>query len=105
MTESLNLTFLATSVLSLIKITSIRTELDPQPVVDTYISYSSVGSELCTFEPVSQEFVRKLICDSAPKGRVLDPIPIILPEKYLEDLVPLICRIVNDSLLSGSVPR
>ena len=24
---------------------------------------------------------------------------------YLDDLVPLICRIVNDSLLSGSVPQ
>ena len=83
MTESLNLTFLATSVLSLIKITSIRTELDPQPVVDTYISHSSVGSELCTFEPVSQEFVRKLIGDSAPKSCVLDPISASLLKKSI----------------------
>ena len=30
------------------------------------------------FEPVSQKFVRKLICDSAPNSWVLDPIPIIL---------------------------
>ena len=83
------------------KIASICTELDSQPVVDTYISHSFVGSGLCSFEPVSQEFVRKLICDSAPNSCVLDPIPTTLLKKCVDDLVPLICRIVNDSLLSG----
>ena len=87
------------------KIASICTELYSQPVVDSYISPSFVGSELCSFEPVSQEFVRKFICDSAPNCCVLDPIPTTLLKKCLDDLVPLICRIVNDSLLSGSVPR
>ena len=87
------------------KIASICTELDSQPVVDTNISHSFVDSELCRFEPVSQEFVRKRICDSAHNSCVLDPIPTTLLKKNLDDLVPLICRIVNDSLLSGSVPR
>ena len=65
----LNLNFLTTSVLSLIKKKklSICTELDSQPVVDTYISHSFVGSELCSFEPVLQEFVRKLLCDPTPQ--------------------------------------
>ena len=87
------------------KIASICTELDSQPVVDTNISHSFVGSELCSFEPVWQEFACKLICDSAPSICVLDPFPTTLLKKNLDDLVPLICRIVNDSLLSGSVPR
>ena len=87
------------------KIVSICTELDSQPVVDTYISHSFVGSELCSFEPVSQEFVRRLICDSAPNSSVLDPIPTTLLKKNIDKLVPLICRTVNDSLLSGSIPR
>ena len=60
------------------KIASVCTEYDSQPAVDTYISHSFVGSELCSFEPVSQEFVRKLTCDFAPNSWVLDPIPIIL---------------------------
>ena len=64
---------------------SICTELDLQPVVDTYISHSFVGSELCSFEPVSQKFVRKLICDSAPNSCVLDPIPTTLLKKNLDD--------------------
>ena len=99
-----NLNFLTISVLSLIKKIA-STELDSQPVADTYISHSFVGSELCSFEPVLQEFVRKLICDSAPNSCVLDPIPTTLLKKYLDDLVTLIYRIVNDSLLSESVPR
>ena len=53
----------------------------------------------------ARAFDRKLGCDSAPNGCVLDPIPTTLLKKNLDDLVPLICRIVNDSLLSGSVPR
>ena len=79
----LNLNFLTISVLSLIKkkIASVCTELDSQPVVDTYISHSLVGSELFSFEPVLQEFVRKLICDSAPNSCVLDPIPTTLLKK------------------------
>ena len=48
--------------------------------------------------------VRKRICDSAPNSYVLDPIPTTLLKKCLDDLVSLICRIVNDSLLSGFVP-
>ena len=102
----LNLNFLTTSVLSLIKtIASICTELDSQPIVDTYISHSFVGSELCSFEQVSQEFVRQRICDSAPNSCVLDPIPTTLLKKNIDKLVPLIRRTVNDSLLSGSIPR
>ena len=104
------LNFLPTSVLSFIKkkskkIASICTELDSQPVVDTYISHSFVGSELRSFGPISQEFVRKLICDSAPNSCVLDPIPTTLLKKNLNDLLLLICRILNDSLLSESDPR
>ena len=87
------------------KIASICTELDSQPVVDTYISHSFVGNELCSFEPVLQQFIRKLICDYAPNSCVLDPIPTTLLKKNFDDLVPLICRIVNDSLLSGSVSQ
>ena len=75
------------------------TELDSQPVFDTYIAHSFVGSKLCRFEPVSQEFVHKLICC------VLNLIQTTLMKKNLDDLVPWICRIVNDSQLSGSVPR
>ena len=55
------------------KTTAIRSELDSseldsQPADSTPTLHSFVGSELCGFEPVSQELVRKLIRDSAPKS-------------------------------------
>ena len=84
---------------------SIWNELDLQPVDDTCIPHSFIGRKLCSFEPVSQEFVRKLICNSAPKSCVLNPIPTTLLKLYLDDLVPLVCRILNKSFLSGSVSQ
>ena len=38
------------------------------------------------------------------KSCVVDPIPTTLLKTYSDDLVPLICRSVNESLLSGSFP-
>ena len=61
-----------------------------------------LASELCGFEPVSQKLVRNLICHSAPKSCVLDPIPTTLLKMYLDDSVPLISRIVKQTLLFGS---
>ena len=52
---------------------------------------------------MSQDLVHNRIGDSAPKSCVLDPVPTTLLKTYLNDLVPLICRTVNESLLSGSV--
>ena len=102
----LNLNFLTTSVLSLIrKLHLIALNLTHTLLLILTYHILFVGSELCSFEPVSQKFVRKLICDYAPNSCVLDPIPTTLLKKNFDDLVPLICRIVNDSLLSGSVPR
>ena len=86
------------------KIAAICSELDSQPADSTRTLHSFVGSELCGFEPVSQELVRKLICDSAPKSCLFDPIPTTLLKTYLNDLGLLIYRIVNESLMSGSVP-
>lgn len=45
----------------------------------------------------------KPICDSALKSCVLDHIPTTWLRTYLDDLVPLICRIVNESLLTCPV--
>ena len=44
----------------------------------------------------------KLICDCALKICVLDHIPTTWLRTYLDDLVPLICRIVNESLVDWS---
>lgn len=68
------------------KIASLRSEPDSQPADSTPTPHSFVGSELCCFEPVSQQLVRKLIRDSAPKNSVLDPIVTSLLQTYLDAL-------------------
>ena len=70
-----------------------------------------VGSKLCSFERVSQEFVRKLIWDSALNTCVLDPIPTILLRKkkirrlsalYLQNCEWLVAVWVCSSAVQGS---
>ena len=49
--------------------------------------------------------IRKLITDVPPKCCALDTIPTALLKTCYEDLVPVITKIVNYSLLSGFVPQ
>ena len=87
------------------KIQKIRDKLDkihlPQPSVDVpEFCYSSFTE----FKPVTQETVRKVICESATKSCNLDPIPTWLLKDSLDVLLPFITDIINSSLLSGTVP-
>ena len=87
------------------KIQKIRDKLDniqlPQPSIDVpEFCYSSFTE----FEPVTQETVRKVICESATKSCNLDPIPTWLLKDSLDVLLPFITDIINSSLSSGTVP-
>ena len=70
------------------RIASIRSELDSQPADGTPTPHSIVDTELCGLEPMSQELVRKLLRDSAPKNCVLHPDSTALLKTYLDDVVP-----------------
>ena len=85
------------------KIGNIRQVLDSCPVPASF--EPSAGTRLYTFAPVSEDLIRKLINDAPPKCCALDPIPTALLKTCYEDLVPVITKIVNYSLLSGSVPQ
>ena len=86
------------------KIASSRSKFDSRPADDIPTLHSFVGSGRCGCEPLSKGLVRKRICDSAPKICALDSVLTTWLKTYLDDLVPLICRTVNESLLSGLVP-
>lgn len=77
----------------------IRSELVSQPADDTHTLHSFVGGELCGFDPVSDELARKLKRVSAPRSYVLVPIPTTLLKTYLDDVVTLICRTVEEKTL------
>ena len=56
------------------------------------------------FSLVTEEDVYALLKDMPNKSCILDPLPTDLVKQCAENLVPLITRIINESLLSGSVP-
>ena len=85
------------------KIANIRRVLDSCPVPASFEPFAGTG--LCTFAPVSEDVIRKLINDAPPKCCALDHIPTALLKTCYENLVPVITKIVNYSLLSGSVPQ
>ena len=57
------------------------------------------------FAPVSEDLIRKFINDAPPNTCALDPIATALLKTCHENLVPVITKIVNYSLPSGSVPQ
>ena len=63
-----------------------------------------IAKVLTTFDPASEEEIRKLIMQSATKSCNLDPIPTWLLKDCLDSLLPVITRIVNLSLASAEVP-
>ena len=54
------------------------------------------------FEPVTEELICRLISQSPTKSCTLDPIPTTLTKQCLHDLAPLVTRIVNVSLSTGT---
>ena len=60
--------------------------------------------ELFTFLPTTVDELSNLIHPIASKSCVLDPLPAKLFTSLMDDLLPVICKIVNLSLESGYMP-
>ena len=61
-------------------------------------------SELFTFSPTTVDELSNVIHSIASKSCVLDPLPAKLFIPLMDDLLPVICKIVNLSLKSGYMP-
>ena len=88
------------------KVTKIRNDLD---CLSANVSSSASQTTACdqifsTFRPVSEEEVRKIILKSKPTTCPLDPIPTPLLIEFLDQLLPTITGIMNQSLASGDFP-
>jgi hypothetical protein len=57
------------------------------------------------FEPLTADQIRKLIARSKPTTAATDPVPTRLLLEFIDTLLPVILRIVNLSLRSGTVPE
>ena len=83
------------------KITAIRSELDADASDATSLATStSTYSEFSEFSPLSEESVRR-IAASCAKSCALDPLPSSILTFCLDELLPVIRKIVNLSLESG----
>ena len=83
------------------KITTIRSELDADASGATSLATSaSTCSEFSEFSPLSDESVRR-IAASCAKSCALDPLPSSILTFCLDELLPVIRKIVNLSLQSG----
>ena len=86
------------------KIRSIRNNF-PSPNPTACPDTSFAGNPLLTFEPVTDEFVLKIINSASAKSCELDPIPTTLLYENLDILLPTITNIINTTLTTGIVPR
>ena len=86
------------------KIRTIRNNFPP-PNPTACPNTSFTGNSLPTFEPVTDEFVFKIINSAPAKSCELDPIPTTLLYENHDVLLPTITNIINTSLTIGIVPR
>ena len=66
--------------------------------------YPVTSSQFLSFEPLSEDDVRKLISESGKKSCSLDPMPIPLMLECLDVLLPVITTVINLSLESSQFP-
>jgi exonuclease III len=83
------------------KIETIRSKLQSDPIP---IPNSFNGSPLTRFAPVQPERLRNLITKMATKHSSLDPLPTWLVKECLDELLPILTKIVNTSLELGIMP-
>ena len=62
------------------------------------------GPTLETFSLVTGQQVKNIILKAPKKSCMLDPVPTYLVHECLDDLIPAITAIINESLVSGIVP-
>ena len=61
------------------------------------------GTFLLEFEPTTIDELREIVHESSMKSSNLDSLPLDITKKYLDELLPVWCTIINLSLKSGSV--
>ena len=86
------------------KIDVIRTRLDQQDCTEAVIDSGNCESTFSAFAAVEVDSIVELIKKAPLKSSSLDPIPADVFKKCALDLAPVISKIVNMSLTTGTVP-
>ena len=90
------------------KIVTIRHQLDTLSITDApafpLIDDAIITCELSEFSPTSEDELSGLVKKIAAKSCSLDPVPASLLRYCIDDLLPIIKRVVNLSFNSASMP-
>ena len=88
------------------KIKLIRQKLDEDYSDHTplYADSPHSDSQFTSFHTVTEDEVRRIISNSSKKTCSLDPIPTSLLMNCLDEILPAVTSIINNSLQSGHVP-
>ena len=87
------------------KIQKIRTSLDNASVSASSVNVADkCDCSLLQFQEVSEDYVREIVMQSSKASCTLDPLPMSLFMFLVDDLLPVITKIVNKSLSSGYFP-
>ena len=89
---------------SLNKVKLIHDDLDLQTAASLIHDDPYTDAVFGAFQPVFEEYGRKVILKSAPKTCSLDPIPTSSFVECLDELLPAVTQIINSSFVSGIVP-
>lgn len=84
---------------------SLSTLQDSSFPLNPDIEFQHPGDEMNDFSQVTEDDIRKIIEQAAPKSCCLDPVPTKLIKACLDILLPLITRIINQSLSTSTVPK
>ena len=84
------------------KVNKIRAELDLSTDSPDFSAFS--GQAFHGFVPVSETDVMKILKASSKKTCSLDPVPAEILFQCLNELVPVITKVINTSLKTGTVP-
>ena len=84
---------------------NISTNLTPNECNPMLFDVPKTVTELHEFEYISKEELAPLLCRSVWKSCILDPIPGSVLKDCIEELLPIIARIVNFSLQSAVMPH
>ena len=75
------------------------------PIDESYIeSKPETEYKFTEFSILSGKEVEQIVKKSTTKSYVLDPIPTSLIKEHLEDFVPIMTDIINNSLQNGKIP-
>ena len=66
---------------------------------------SFMGETLHSFSFVNEDQMKKIIMSSKPKSCSLDPVPSPIIKECVDELTPVICRIINLSLETATFPQ